>query len=173
MRNSVLEKSIRTGFYSLVFLIFVIIVALLFESDGYTTEELIEKLIEIREQTKSIKVIKPQTCFDMEATGYAFYRDGNKQTRTGIVPFYKEELAHGTVAVDPKYIPLGAILWVRGYGKAIAADTGSAIKGNTIDLFFNSRRDARSWGRQITEVCILELPAVDSNPKFPRLKYNK
>jgi uncharacterized protein YabE (DUF348 family)/3D (Asp-Asp-Asp) domain-containing protein len=42
----------------------------------------------------------------------------------------------GIVAVDPSVIPLGTHLYVPGYGQAIAADTGSAVVGNIIDLGF-------------------------------------
>ncbi len=46
-------------------------------------------------------------------------------------------LTQGMVAVDPSVIPLGTRLYVEGYGPALAADTGSAIKGDRIDLFYD------------------------------------
>ncbi len=55
---------------------------------------------------------------------------------------------HGIVAVDPRVIPLGARLYIQGYGYAIAGDTGGAIHGNRIDLGFNSQRDAMMFGRR-------------------------
>lgn len=59
---------------------------------------------------------------------------------------------HGIVAVDPRYISLGTRLYIPGYGYAIAGDTGGAIRGNRIDLGFNSRSDALQFGRRTVTV---------------------
>ncbi|MGX5620536.1 cell wall-binding protein EntB [Bacillus cereus] len=59
------------------------------------------------------------------------------------------------IAVDPKVIPLGSKVWVEGYGEAIAGDTGSAIKGNRIDVLMGSKSKAINWGRQTVKVKIL------------------
>ena len=57
----------------------------------------------------------------------------------------------GTVAVDPRVIALGSRVHVPGYGFARALDTGSAIKGNRIDVWFASCVRARAWGaRRLT-----------------------
>jgi 3D (Asp-Asp-Asp) domain-containing protein len=63
--------------------------------------------------------------------------DGRGITATGLKARY------GVVAVDPRFIPLGTRLYVEGYGYAIAADTGGAIKGNRIDLCVDSKHQAR------------------------------
>jgi 3D (Asp-Asp-Asp) domain-containing protein len=63
---------------------------------------------------------------------------------------------YGVVAVDPRVIPLGSRLYVEGYGLAIAGDTGRAIKGNRIDLGFNTYREAMRFGRKSVIVHILE-----------------
>jgi 3D (Asp-Asp-Asp) domain-containing protein len=63
---------------------------------------------------------------------------------------------HGIVAVDPRYIPLGTHLWIPGYGHAFAGDTGGSIRGNRIDLGFDSSRDAMSFGRRPVVVYVLK-----------------
>jgi 3D (Asp-Asp-Asp) domain-containing protein len=60
----------------------------------------------------------------------------------------------GVVAVDPVLIPLGTRLFVPGYGKAVAADVGVAIKGRIIDLWMPSDDLARRWGRKTVVITI-------------------
>ncbi len=60
------------------------------------------------------------------------------------------------IAVDPGVIPLGSKVYVDGYGYAIASDTGGAIKGNKIDVFFPSKSDAYRWGRKTVKIKILD-----------------
>ena len=59
------------------------------------------------------------------------------------------------ISVDPSVIPLGTKVWVEGYGEAIAADTGSAIKGNIIDVYVKSEGEANAWGHRTVTVKIL------------------
>ena len=60
----------------------------------------------------------------------------------------------GVVAVDPKLIPLGTRLFVPGYGRGLAADVGTAIKGRIIDLWFPSTFQARNWGRRTVTITV-------------------
>jgi uncharacterized protein YabE (DUF348 family) len=60
------------------------------------------------------------------------------------------------IAVDPSVIPLGTKVYVEGYGYAVAADTGSAIKGNKIDVFLPSKSAAYRWGSKRVKIKILE-----------------
>jgi 3D (Asp-Asp-Asp) domain-containing protein len=60
----------------------------------------------------------------------------------------------GVVAVDPRVIPLGTRMFIPGYGPGIAADVGSAIKGNIIDLWMPSTAAARRWGRRTVTITI-------------------
>jgi 3D (Asp-Asp-Asp) domain-containing protein len=62
----------------------------------------------------------------------------------------------GVVAVDPRFIPLGTRLYVEGYGFAVAGDTGSAIKGDRIDLGMDSDGAASQFGRRTVHVIILD-----------------
>lgn len=63
---------------------------------------------------------------------------------------------YGIIAVDPKVIPLGAKLFVPGYGYGIAADVGGAIKGNRVDLGFNSRSGSFKWGKKWVQIAIVD-----------------
>ncbi|MEN2465112.1 3D domain-containing protein [Ornithinibacillus sp. JPR2-1] len=58
------------------------------------------------------------------------------------------------IAVDPSVIPLGSVVYVEGYGYAIAGDIGSAIKGNKIDVFVPTRAEALKWGVRRVKVTI-------------------
>jgi len=60
----------------------------------------------------------------------------------------------GVVAVDPRLIPLGTQLHVPGYGRGIAADVGTAIKGKIIDLWFPTDAAARQWGRKTVTITV-------------------
>jgi 3D (Asp-Asp-Asp) domain-containing protein len=60
----------------------------------------------------------------------------------------------GVVAVDPELIPLGTRMHVPGYGHAVAADVGVAIKGRIIDLWMPSTKAARAWGRRTVRITV-------------------
>lgn len=92
---------------------------------------------------------------DMHATAYTASpseNGGNRSGRTAI----GLKIGHGVVAVDPRVIPLGTRLYIEGYGHAVAADTGSAIKGHRIDLGVDTRRESNRIGRRRVRVHILD-----------------
>lgn len=82
---------------------------------------------------------------------------GYSKTAMGLTPGF------GIVAVDPKVIPLGTKLYIESpdggkswtYGYCIAGDTGGAIKGNRIDLCYNTKRECIKFGRRSATVYIL------------------
>lgn len=91
--------------------------------------------------------LKYSKTLNAQATGYT--HTGNP-TATGVMP------KRGTVAVDPNVIPLGTKLYIPGYGQGVAQDTGGAVRGNIVDLFFDTREEAIQWGRRNVTVYILE-----------------
>jgi len=70
----------------------------------------------------------------------------------------------GVIAVDPKVIPLGTKLYVESvdeggswtYGYCIAGDTGGAIKGNKIDLYYDTKGECIKFGRRSATVYVLD-----------------
>lgn len=63
---------------------------------------------------------------------------------------------YSSIAVDPSLIPLGTKLYVEGYGYAIAEDTGGGIKGNAIDVYFDTDNECNQWGVKSVNVYILK-----------------
>jgi len=78
------------------------------------------------------------------ATGYSL----PGHTSTGL------PVGQGVVAVDPSVIPLGTRMTIPGYGEGVAADTGSAVTGYTIDLWFPTLADALAWGRRTVTITL-------------------
>lgn len=56
----------------------------------------------------------------------------------------------------PESIPFGTMLDIPGYGIAPVRDRGGAIKGNRLDVFFPTHREAMEWGWQKLQVKILK-----------------
>lgn len=91
----------------------------------------------------------------VKATAYwAFNGVNNTYTASGRKAV-RNPSGYSTIAVDPRVIPLGTKLHVAGYGNAIAADKGSSVKGNYIDVYFNTRQEAVRWGVKYLKVTIL------------------
>ena len=89
---------------------------------------------------------------EMEVTAYCgcekccgSYADG--VTASG----YKLQEGSKVVAA-PKNIPFGTEIYIPGYGLATVEDRGGAIKGNRIDVYFHTHKEALQWGRQIVIV---------------------
>jgi 3D (Asp-Asp-Asp) domain-containing protein len=78
------------------------------------------------------------------ATGYAL----PGHTSTGV------PVGYGIVAVDPGVIPLGTHMTIPAYGEGVAADTGGAVAGARIDLWFPTRAEALAWGSRTVTVTL-------------------
>lgn len=80
----------------------------------------------------------------VSSTGYSL----PGRTATGL------PVGWGIVAVDPNVIPLGTRLTIPGYGEGVAADTGGAVRGAMIDLWFPTLGQARAWGRRTVTITL-------------------
>jgi peptidoglycan DL-endopeptidase CwlO len=78
------------------------------------------------------------------ATGYAL----EGRTSTGV------SVGYGIVAVDPSVIPLGTRMTIPGYGEGVAADTGGAVVGARIDLWFPTEAEALAWGTRTVSITL-------------------
>lgn len=94
---------------------------------------------------------------DVQATAYT--TEGYKQKRNALGKIARV----GTIAVDPRVIPLRSKVYITSrdgtswfYGIAVCEDTGGVIKGNIIDLFFDTRAECFNFGRRMAKVYILE-----------------
>jgi uncharacterized protein YabE (DUF348 family) len=93
--------------------------------------------------------------FYVTATAYTAFCNGcSGRTATGLNLRANPNMK--VIAVDPRVIPLGSKVYVEGYGYAVAADTGGAIKGYIIDLFMPSNKDCYRWGRKKVKIKVLD-----------------
>ena len=60
--------------------------------------------------------------------------------------------AKGLIIAAPPQYPFGTVMDVPGYGRAVVEDRGGAIRGNKIDLLFDTHQEALNFGRQKLEV---------------------
>jgi 3D (Asp-Asp-Asp) domain-containing protein len=85
-----------------------------------------------------------------EATAYS--RKG--KTATGTRP------RRGVVAADPRVIPPGSVVDVKGAGrysgKYKVDDTGGGVKGHKIDIYVPNQKNARQFGRKKVEVKVVK-----------------
>lgn len=88
----------------------------------------------------------------MESTAYSYSEPGSGHITASGLDLYDNPQA---IAVDPSVIPLNSIVNVEGYGVAIAADTGGAIKGNIIDVHFTMVEKCVAWGRRQVKVTVM------------------
>lgn len=83
-----------------------------------------------------------------EATAYCPCTKCCGPNAKGITASGTKVQANRTIAVDPKVIPLGSKVHIEGFGDYIAEDTGGAIKGYKIDIYFPDHQSALNFGRK-------------------------
>ena len=97
------------------------------------------------EQPISLGVCKV-TAYCKENYPHICNNGDSSVTATGTIP-----TAGRTVAVDPTIIPYGSKVIINGH-TYIAEDCGGAIKGNRIDICFNTHQEALNFGIQYLDV---------------------
>jgi 3D (Asp-Asp-Asp) domain-containing protein len=95
-------------------------------------------------RTTQLAAVVGRRSMTVTATGYSLAG----RTSTGVA------VGYGIVAVDPAVIPLGTHMAVPGYGEGIAADTGGAVSGSRIDLWFPTRAEALAWGTRTVTITL-------------------
>jgi 3D (Asp-Asp-Asp) domain-containing protein len=108
--------------------------------------------------------LSPYTVRQVVATGYSAGIESTGKSPShpnyGItysgVKVRREPAALSTIAADPSVFPLGSVLYIPGYGLGIVADTGSAIKGDKIDLYFTTKDQVyKEWGKKSVQVYVI------------------
>ncbi|MDZ7836547.1 MAG: 3D domain-containing protein [Actinomycetota bacterium] len=100
---------------------------------------------EVKKEPVVVEVEKNVEWFYFVATGYSANDSAqgtNSTTATGT------QVEEGIIAVVPGYYTLGTELEIKGLGTFIAEDTGGKIKGNRIDIYFDSKQEAKDFGVQ-------------------------
>mgnify|MGYP001074600999 CR=1 FL=1 len=92
---------------------------------------------------------------EFEATAYCACPKCCGKWADGITASGTKATAKRTIAVDSKLIPLGSKIEIEGLGTYIAEDTGSAIKGKIIDIYFDTHEEALKFGRQKVNIRII------------------
>lgn len=139
--------------------------------DGELTKEylIVEKVM--TEPTDQVVLVGRKKPSNIITTGHGTYRykEVKEMLATAYYPGPEStapyddgytaiglEAGFGIIAVDPTVIPLRSKVYIPGYGVALAGDVGGAIKGNRVDLCYETLEEAINFGRQWVQVYILE-----------------
>ncbi len=171
-----MKKGIKMGKYNIaihvlfwtliVFLLFTTLLYLFYENDGFIIASSDPEPVENEESGAGevVKVKEEVEWYYFVASGYSANdpaQGTNNITATG------KDLRQGIVAADPKVIPMGTRIEIKDMGIFVAEDTGGKIKGNRIDIYFNSKEEAKKFGIKGVWVKI-----IDSGYKLADLSKN-
>lgn len=102
---------------------------------------------------QSVEVVATGYTAGVESTGK---RPGHPQYGITYSGVKVRRAQVSTIAADPAIFPIGTLLYIPGYGYGVVADTGSAIKGKRIDLYFNTIKEVyEQWGKRKVDVQVL------------------
>jgi 3D (Asp-Asp-Asp) domain-containing protein len=108
----------------------------------YENEKIIIKKEPVIINKKETELVE---WFYFVATGYS--ADDPSQGTDNITATGKK-IHEGVIAVDPYVIPLGTEVQIKDIGTFIAEDTGGKIKGNRIDIYFSTKKEAKDFGKK-------------------------
>ena len=114
------------------------------------------RLLLLDKDNKIEKIYDLSKAKRMKMIATAYYPGDPLAWRDGTITFLGHKMQRGIVAVDPEVIPLRTRLYISGYGYGYAGDTGSAIKGNRIDLGVNNPEEEKPWRFREVVVYLLE-----------------
>lgn len=89
-----------------------------------------------------------EKCCGIWSAEYNTSTDYVQKTASGTIPTEGR-----TIAADTSVLPFGTTVVIDGH-EYIVEDRGSSIKGNRLDIFFESHEDALNWGRQFKTIYI-------------------
>jgi peptidoglycan DL-endopeptidase CwlO len=98
----------------------------------------------LESQARELAAAQTGRTLTVTATGYTL----RGRTSTGV------SVGYGIVAVDTSVIPLGTKMTIPGYGEGVAADTGGAVVGARVDLWFPTRAEALAWGTRTVSITL-------------------
>ncbi len=154
--NSKVLKIIRIGTYVIVAMLLACIVVWLVEGRPVRAYESKEIKPQVKHEIIEVEVIKvaevEKGWSEFVCTGYST-GDPAQGTELGITycgfNLSKNHVSKlPIIAVDPEVIPLYSIVEIKDMGAFISLDTGGAIKGNRIDILFETKEEALKFGRQ-------------------------
>lgn len=74
----------------------------------------------------------------------------------GAYAYNGQKLRDGHIAADFKVLPLGTKVYIPQFNKVFTVvDTGSAIKGNKIDIWMATKQQCKNWGIRTIEIIVL------------------
>lgn len=126
-------------------------------------QNLSEQVTELRTKPMAVKTISEEVkkeskvyLGNFKITHYCACTKCCGPNAQGITASGKRVEANKTIAVDPSVIKLGSKVYIDGYGYMEAQDTGSAIKGNIIDVYVEDHQEALMMGVQYKDVFLVK-----------------
>ena len=123
--------------------------------DAETADFYSDKKTSIAEVTESEETPAPvHTEITVTATAYCACAECCGKT-DGITATGTKATAGRTIAVDPSVIPYGTNVIIDGV-TYVAEDCGGAVKGNKIDIYFNTHEEALQFGRRVMTAYVVK-----------------